>query len=362
MSSGTVRDRKRVGVMTSGGDCPGLNAAIRAITRRAVNGHGFEVIGIEDAVAGLASRRVRSLTPRSIDEGGFDPLLVTGGTILGSINKPVDALAEVIEAGYQDLELDAIIAIAGDGSLAILQQHARNAGWNLIGIPKTIDNDVGLTDRSIGFDSAVRTATRACAHLRTTGVSHDRVMVLETMGRGAGHLALHVGIAGGANAILIPELDWSMESLLEALENTRREREELFALVVVAEGAKSPTGHLMEAVDFKGRRRFSGVGDEVATAIEAATKGEVEARATVLGHIQRGGRPSPNDIILATQYGIFAVDLVAEGRFDHMVALHGTSIDAVPLSDVVAAGSVGVQPDDPLLHAGRSVGIYTGTD
>jgi 6-phosphofructokinase 1 len=354
MNSGSASTRKRVGVMTSGGDCPGLNAAIRAITRRAVNGHGFEVIGIEDAVAGLASRSVRPLTPHAIDDGGFDPLLVTGGTILGSINKPVDALAEVIEAGYKDLELDALIAIAGDGSLAILQQHARNAGWNLIGVPKTIDNDVGLTDRSIGFDSAVRTATRACAHLRTTGVSHDRVMVLETMGRGAGHLALHVGIAGGANAILIPELEWNMESLLAALENTRRERGELFALVV------SPTGEVIESIDLKGRRRLIGVGDEVATAIEAATDGEVQARATVLGHIQRGGRPSPNDIILATQFGIFAADLVAEERFDHMVALHGTSIDAVPLSDVVAAGSVGVQPDDPLLYAGRSVGIYTG--
>ncbi|MCB9387958.1 MAG: 6-phosphofructokinase, partial [Microthrixaceae bacterium] len=162
--------------MTSGGDCPGLNAAIRAITRRAVNGHGFEVLGIEDAVAGLAQRRARPLSPTLIDLDGFDPMLSTGGTILGSINKPIDAVAADIEQGYLELGLDALIAIGGDGSLAILQEHARS-GWNLVGIPKTIDNDVALTDRSIGFDTAVRTVTRACAQLRTTGVSHDRVMI-----------------------------------------------------------------------------------------------------------------------------------------------------------------------------------------
>ncbi len=351
---------KRIGVLTSGGDCPGLNAAIRAITRRAVNGHGFEVIGIEDSVAGLANREFRTLTPSSIDQGGFDPLLVTGGTILGSINKPIDALAEVIEAGYQDMGLDAMIAIGGDGSLAILQGHAQHAGWNLVGVPKTIDNDVALTDRSIGFDTAVATATLACAHLRTTGVSHNRVMILETMGRGAGHLALHVGIAGGANAILIPELDWNLDDLLASLERTREERGELFALLVVAEGASAPDGGTVEVVDTKGRRRLAGIGHVVARAIESATGGELTARATVLGHIQRGGRPSPNDTILATQYGTVAVDLVAQGLFDQMVSLRGTSIDAVPLDEVVALGSALVHPDDPLVHAGRSMGVYTG--
>lgn len=345
--------------MTSGGDCPGLNAAIRAITRRAVHGHGFEVVGIEDAVAGLAQRRVRPLTPSVLDLNGFDPMLSTGGTILGSINKPIDAVASEIEEGYAALGLDALIAIGGDGSLAILQEHARS-GWNLVGIPKTIDNDVALTDRAIGFDSAVRTVAKACGQLRTTGVSHDRVMVLETMGRGAGHLALSSGIAGGADAILIPEIPWSLERLVETVENTRRQRGHVFALVVAAEGADAPEGGVVGTIDRDGRRRYGGVGEAIAHALEAATEGQVEARATVLGHIQRGGEPSSIDTILATSYGIHAVDLVAEERYDSMVAMQGTTVEAVDLSDVVAAGSALVSPGDELVHTARSVGIYLG--
>jgi 6-phosphofructokinase 1 len=348
--------------MTSGGDCPGLNPAIRAITRRAVRGYGYEVVGIEDAVAGLATRRARPLTPAVLDLNGFDPMLSTGGTILGSINKPIDAVAGEVEAGYAELGLDALIAIGGDGSLAILQEHARGAGWCLVGIPKTIDNDVALTDRSIGFDTAVRTVTRACAQLRTTGVSHDRVMVLETMGRGAGHLALSAGIAGGADAILIPELRWDLEDLLHTVEATRRERGHVFALVVVAEGAAAPEGGTVGTVDRGGRHHYGGVGEAVANALEAATDGRVEARSTVLGHLQRGGEPSPYDAILATAFGTYAVDLVAEARFDTMVAQQGTSVQAVPLSEVVAAGAVGVRPDDPLVHTARAVGIYLGTE
>ena len=345
--------------MTSGGDCPGLNAAIRAITRRAVNGHGFEVLGIEDAVAGLAQRRARPLSPTLIDLDGFDPMLSTGGTILGSINKPIDAVAADIEQGYLELGLDALIAIGGDGSLAILQEHARS-GWNLVGIPKTIDNDVALTDRSIGFDTAVRTVTRACAQLRTTGVSHDRVMILETMGRGAGHLALASGIAGGADAILIPEIDWKLEGLVATVEATRRRRNHAFALVVVAEGARSPLGDTVTSTDVKGREHFGGVGSAIARALEEATEGRIEARATVLGHLQRGGEPSPTDAILATEFGIHAVDLVAEERYDTMVSLQGTRIEAVRLDDVVARGAALVDPAEEMAHTARSVGIYLG--
>lgn len=344
--------------MTSGGDCPGLNAAIRAITMRAVNGHGFEVLGIEDAVAGLASRRVRPLSPTLIDQDGFDPMLSTGGTILGSINKPIDVGTQ-IEEGYTELGLDALIAIGGDGSLAILQDHARS-GWNLVGVPKTIDNDVALTDRSIGFDTAVRTVTRACAQLRTTGVSHDRVMIIETMGRGAGHLALAAGIAGGADAILIPEIGWVMEDLVSTVEATRSRRNHAFALVVVAEGANAPDGTTIGSTDSRGVHHLGGVGAATARALEAATEGRIEARATVLGHLQRGGEPSPMDAILATQFGTHSVDLVAEGRFDTMIALRGTNIEAVPLDDVVARGSALVDPGGELVHTARSVGIYLG--
>ncbi len=340
---------RRIGVMTSGGDCPGLNPAIRAITRRAVHGHGYEVLGIEDAVAGLAQRRARPLTPSVLDLNGFDPMLSTGGTILGSINKGIDAVAEDIEAGYSELGLDALIAIGGDGSLAILQEHARS-GWNLVGIPKTIDNDVALTDRSIGFDSAVRTVTKACSQLRSTGVSHDRVMILETMGRDSGHLALSSGIAGGADAILIPEIPWSMDRLLETVESTRVQRGHVFALVVVAEGADAPEGGVVGTFDREGRRHYGGVGEAIAHALETSTAGRVEARATVLGHLQRGGEPSPLDAILATEFGIHAVDLVAESRYDLMVALRGTAVEAVPLSEVVLWGAALVEPGDELVH------------
>lgn len=350
---------RRIGVMTSGGDCPGLNAAIRAITRRAVSGHGYEVLGIEDAVAGLATGRARPLTPSLLDLDGYDPMLSTGGTILGSINSPIDAMASEIEAGYDSLGLDALIAIGGDGSLAILQEHARS-GWNLVAIPKTIDNDVALTDQSIGFDSAVRTVTQACSQLRSTGVSHDRVMILETMGRGAGHLALSSGIAGGADAILIPEIPWSMDALIETVKATCKRRSQAFALVVVAEGAAPPGGRTVGADDQSQRRIHGGVGEAIAVELEERTGGGVEARATVLGHLQRGGQPSPIDTILATEYGIHAVDLVAQNRFDTMVALRGTRIEPVPLRDVVAAGSALVDPSEELAHTARSVGIYLG--
>ncbi len=352
---------RRIGVMTSGGDCPGLNAAIRAITRRAVYGHGFEVVGIEDAVAGLATGQARPLTPSLLDLDGYDPMLSTGGTILGSINKPIDAVASEIEAGYDSLGLDALIAIGGDGSLAILQEHARS-GWNLVAIPKTIDNDVALTDQSIGFDSAVRTVTQACSQLRSTGVSHDRVMILETMGRGAGHLALSSGIAGGADAILIPEIPWSMEALVETVEATRNRRSQAFALVVVAEGATPPMGSHVGSSDRAERRHLGGVGEAIAIALEDFTDGAFEARATVLGHLQRGGPPSPIDTILATEFGIHAVDLVAEGRYDTMVALRGTRIEPVRLCDVVAVGSALVDPTEELAHTARSVGIYLGDE
>ncbi|MCO5317488.1 MAG: ATP-dependent 6-phosphofructokinase [Microthrixaceae bacterium] len=354
-------DTKRIGVMTSGGDCPGLNAAIRAITRRAVHGHGFEVLGIEDAVAGLAHRQARPLSPELLDIDGYDPMLSTGGTILGSINKAIDAVASEIEDGYQALGLDALIAIGGDGSLAILAEHARS-GWNLVGIPKTIDNDVALTDQSIGFDTAVRTVSRAAAQLRTTGVSHDRVMILETMGRGAGHLALAAGIASGADAVLIPEIPWSMEGLMAAIEATRSRRSQAFALVVVAEGADPPAGTAVGVSERSERRHHGGVGEALAIAVEEASGGAIEARATVLGHIQRGGEPSPMDTILATEFGIHAVDLVAEGTFDSMVALHGTRIRPVPLADVVSAGSARVDPHEERAHTARSVGIYLGED
>jgi len=350
----------RLGVLTSGGDCPGLNAAIRAVVKTADNRYGFRIIGIEDAGRGLIERRVRELTVEELDLNGFDPMLSIGGTFLGSINKSIGDVEDQIIAGYRALGIDALIAIGGDGSMAILHGRATKAGWKMVGIPKTIDNDVGLTDAAIGFDSAVRTVTNGIEYLRTTGVSHDRVVVLETMGRGAGHLALHGGLAGGADAILIPEIPYTMEGLLNAVERTRMFRDHTFAVVVVAEGVEAPDGVTITSTDKLGQTRLGGVGNVIADALEEASGGRIEARATVLGHLQRGGPPTPPDVILATKFGKRAVDLVAEGRFGRMVALHGGCVEDVPLDDVVAAGSRAVDPKSQTLEVARGMGIYVG--
>lgn len=352
--------RFRLGVLTSGGDCPGLNAAIRAVVRCAENEYGFRIIGIEDAGRGLIERRVTELTVERLDLNGMDPMLSTGGTFLGSINKSIGDVEDQIIAGYRALGIDALIAIGGDGSMAILHERARKAGWKMVGIPKTIDNDVGCTDFAIGFDSAVRTVTQAIEYLRTTGVSHDRVVVLETMGRGAGHLALHGGLAGGADAILIPEVPYTLDGLLRAVERTRIFRDHTFAVVVVAEGVLSPEGELVTETDRGGRTRLSGVGHVIASALEEASDGQIEARATVLGHVQRGGPPTPRDVILASKFGKRAVDLVAAGTFGRMVTLHGAVVDDVDLDDVVAAGSRLVDPGSQTLEVARATGIYVG--
>lgn len=353
---------KRLGILTSGGDCPGLNAAIRAVVRRATTGFGMEVVGIEDGVAGFVEGRSRQLTPERFDLGGLDPMLSTGGTILGSLNKSIGEVEDQIAAGYRSMGLDALVAIGGDGSLAILDEKARRWGWNLVGIPKTIDNDVALTDRCIGFDSAVHTVVEALKKLRTTGVSHDRVMILETMGRDAGHLALHSGIAGGADAILIPEIPWSADALYRAVEATRGRRTNAFALVVVAEGAGAPGGEQVAFTDSAGRRRLGGIGETVARTLETESGGRIEARTTVLGHLQRGGSPSPIDSILATSFGVGAVDLVAAGRFGRMVAIRGTRIGSVPLEEVTVLGARPVDPAGQLVADARAMGVYAGDE
>ncbi len=350
----------RLGVLTSGGDCAGLNAAIRAVVRRAQHGYGFEVIGIEDAGRGLMERRTVPLSIESLDVQGFDPMLSTGGTFLGTINRSLGDVEEEIQAGYRDIGLDGLVAIGGDGSMAILQESARMGGWKMVGIPKTIDNDVAFTDRSLGFDSAVRTVAKAIEYLRTTGVSHDRVMVLETMGRHAGHLALHGGLSAGADAILIPEIPYTIEGLLEAIDRTSRMRNHLFAVIVVAEGVAAPDGMVCKVVDCQGRDRFQGVGELVVSALESQTGGQVEARATVLGHVQRGGPPTALDTLTATMFGMHAVDLVAKQRFDRMVCLHGVDVEDVPLEEVVASGARLVDPHGQLVQVAQGMGIYVG--
>ena len=354
----------RIGVLTSGGDCAGLNAAIRGIVLRARTKYGFEVVGIDEATQGLLRR------PIAAHDLGFDQvkgILHQGGTILRTTNRgnpfayPMedgtvrDRSHEVI-AGYHELGLGALIGIGGDGSLAILRQLAKAGGWNLIGIPKTIDNDLGSTERAIGFSTAVNVATEAVDRLHVTAASHNRVMVLEVMGRDAGHIALTCGVAGGADVILIPEIPYTMANIAKKIEE-RRALGRNFSLVVVAESVVTPKGLKAEQTDAHGQARYGGIGRVVAQGLAELTG--AETRVTVLGHVQRGGSPGPLDRILGSAFGVAAVDLVAEERFDRMVAWQNRRVVDVPIEEAINRYQA-VEPDDMLLHTARGLGIAFG--
>jgi 6-phosphofructokinase 1 len=354
----------RIGLLTSGGDCAGLNAVIRAVTLRAVLGYGFEVWGIREATHGLLQRPVAAerLTPDSVKG-----ILHLGGTILGTTNRgnpfaypspdgvPVDRSDEIV-AGYHELGLDALIGVGGDGSLAILRRLAQKGGWNLVGIPKTIDNDLGHTERSVGFSTAVDIATEAVDRLHVTAASHNRVMVLEVMGRDAGHIALHAGIAGGADVILIPEIPYDIEKVCAKIE-ARRASGRNFSLVVVAESVRAVDGEVQTYTDAHGQSRYGGIGRVIAEAIARRTG--AESRVTVLGHVQRGGSPVALDRVLAAAFGVHAVDLVAQGRFDRVVGWQNRRVIDVPLAEACASFKA-VDPHDPLVRTARGLGISFG--
>jgi 6-phosphofructokinase 1 len=356
---------RRIGILTSGGDCAGLNAVIRAATFRAIEGYGWEAIGIRQGTRGLLARPVEA---EALDLSLFSgTLLRTGGTILGTTNKGdpfdyplsdgsrADRSEEVIE-GYRLLGLDALIGIGGDGSLAILRRLAEQGGLNLVGIPKTIDNDLAYTEASIGYASAVEVATDALDHLQPTAASHSRVMVLEVMGRDAGHIALNAGIAGGADVILIPEIPHRIEAVaakIEALQAQGRN----FALVVVAEAVRTEAGELVTRRQGGGTVTYGGIGDYIASRIAEATG--AETRITVLGHLQRGGMPSARDRLMGSIFGVHAVDLIARGAFDRMVAWSDRRAIDVPLAEAVAR-SHRVDPEGPMVHTARGLGICLG--
>lgn len=355
---------KRIGLLTSGGDCAGLNAIIRAVVRRA-EGYGWQVVGIREGTAGLLDRPVRA---EAMSSGIFDgTILRMGGTMLGTTNKndpftypdgnggTVDRSAEVVE-GYRHLNLDALIGIGGDGSMRILRRLAEQGDWNLVAIPKTIDNDVGSTELSIGYSSAVNVAVNALDHLQPTAASHSRVMVLEVMGRDAGHIALAAGIAGGADVILIPEIPYGVEHVARHIEGLRQSGRN-FALVVVAEAVQTESGEPVRQHHASGGTSYGGIGHYIGDRIAATTGSEV--RVTVLGHVQRGGMPVSRDRLMASVFGVHAVDLVAEGRFDRMVAWqHRQAVD-VPLAEAIEQFKA-VEPDGPLVRTARGLGISFG--
>lgn len=352
---------KRIGILTSGGDCPGLNAAIRAVIAHASLTFGWEVVGIPYATDGLRDRQSIPLNVHGLDFRGIDLLLSTGGTILGSINKGDTATnSDKIISGYHDLGLDALIAIGGDGSLKILHDLAQKGNWKLVAIPKTIDNDVSDTERSVGFDTAVNTITDALQRLTFTASSHDRVMVVEVMGRDAGHLALNAGIAGGANVILIPEIPYSIHNVCSKLAELREKWNCKFAIVVVAEGAKTKEGESRVYTDSHGQVRLRGIGDYIGDQIAACSNNQVETRVTVLGHVQRGGIPTALDRLIATAFGKAAVDLVAQEDFGKMVAWQNRTVISVPLHDVFVNSPLLVDPSGCLVKTAIGMGIYVG--
>lgn len=364
-ATSTMGGQKRIGILTSGGDCAGLNAVIRSVVHRAVSAYDWEVVGICRATQGLMERPLNVVM---LDIPQVDSLLMVGGTVLGTTNKgnpfafPLadgtlcDRSQEII-AGYHLLGLDAIIGIGGDGSMAILRQLAQRGAWNLVGIPKTIDNDLGVTERSIGFDTAVNIATEALDRLHFTAASHSRVMILEVMGRDAGHIAISAGIAGGADVILIPEIPYSIEKICETIAR-RQARGQNFCLIIVAEAVRTETGEPITKIECHGQTRLGGIGHYLADRI-AACNG-AETRVTVLGHIQRGGIPSPLDRLTAAAFGVAAVDLIADGKFDQMVTWQNRQVVNVPIAEAIAQYST-VDPDGTLVRTARGLGICLGS-
>jgi 6-phosphofructokinase len=382
--------RKRIGVLTSGGDCPGLNAVIRSVVKCAsrlnwdVYGIPYGTDGLIRLAQGQCSEEELKLTDHGYDIPGLlhglDVLQFLSGSILGSLSRgnphDPDIQAQIL-AGYERLQLDAIIAIGGDGSLDIICQLAAVGGWNVIGIPKTIDNDVPFTEQSVGYNTAVDTVTKMLYDLTFTAASHDRVMVVQVMGRDAGHLALNAGIAGGADVILIPELvpilnSMVVDQICQRLENLRQNRRK-FALVVISEGVKDQNGEkdkyigdrLAEQIRDRSQELCSNHDDD------ACDLTQVDTRSTILGHIQRSGTPTAFDRLLGTAFGKKAVDLIADGCYNQLVVWRNGQVQTQSLDEVLpiirqchrenrCPGPV--QPDSCMVQVAESLGIYIGTN
>jgi ATP-dependent phosphofructokinase / diphosphate-dependent phosphofructokinase len=354
----------KIAVLTGGGDAPGLNAVIRAVVKAAFNA-GIEVIGLEDSFDGLLDpSRTRILTPRDVTG-----ILRLGGTILGTKNtgNPFDSQVSIGDGRFEyadrvietfhKMNLGAVVAIGGDGTLQIAHQFYLR-GIPIVGVPKTIDNDIWGTTSCFGFDTAVSFAADAIDRLHTTAEAHRRIMVVEVMGRYAGWIALHAGVAGGADVILIPEIAYDLDKVAERL-RARESYGAKFSIVVVAEGAKPSGGQvtLLEAAHGGHVERLGGVGYVVAEALQMKTG--KETRCVVLGHLQRGGAPTAFDRVLATRFGGKAVELISRGAFGRMVANNPPDIVPIPLADVVGKTKT-VPLDYDLLRTARAIGVAFG--
>ncbi|MCG8582732.1 MAG: 6-phosphofructokinase [Bacteroidales bacterium] len=336
--------KKRIGILSAGGDCPGINAAIRGVGKTAIVKYGMEVVGIANGFSGLMNMEATNM-----EEKDLSGIITVGGTILGTSRfKPfkveegeTENKPKIIKENYDKLGLDALVCIGGNGTQKTANLLSQE-GLNVIGIPKTIDNDVYGTDVTFGFDSAVDIATEAIDRLHTTANSHKRVMVIELMGHNAGWITLHSGIAGGGDVILLPELDFDLDNVCNCLME-RNKVGKPYSIVVVAEGIEKPKKKSAASYIGKKIQKMTGM----------------ETRETILGYIQRGGSPSPQDRILATRYGAFAAELIHHGEYGTMVSLKNDVITSVPLSDVGGKLRL-VNPDHYLIEQGRNMGVCFG--
>ena len=358
---------KRIAVMTGGGDCPGLNAVIRAVTKTAISRYGVEVWGIEDGFFGLIENRMHPLQYEDVSN-----ILTAGGTILGSCNKsnpfayPVLGSKGMRTSDVSDLCLDnlkqhqieALVCIGGDGTMASAAAFAQK-GLPVVGVPKTIDNDLWGTDVTFGFDTAVTTATEAIDKIHTTASSHHRIMIVEVMGRYAGWIALYAGAAGGADVILIPEIPYELDKIADYV-RARSQKGKRFSIIVVAEGAKPKGGQATIAKILKDSPdpiRLGGISAVLADQLEKLTG--LSCRSVVLGHVQRGGTPSPYDRALATQFGHHAIELLMKGQINRLVVWKDGRLDSVPLKKV--AGRIKTVPQNhPLVRAAKAVNTSFG--
>jgi 6-phosphofructokinase 1 len=358
---------RRIGLLTGGGDCPGLNAVIRAAVKSAVLDYGMEVIGFEDGFKGLIENRFRNLNLDSVAG-----ILPKGGTILGTTNRDnpfsypvmVDGqvtmkdMSETVIANLNNLAIEALLVIGGDGSLSIAYELGQK-GVRVVGVPKTIDNDLSATDVTFGFRTAVTTATDALDKLHTTAESHHRLMILEVMGRYAGWIAMEAGLAGGADVILIPEIPYELEKVAAKIKE-RYQQGKKFSIAVVAEGAFPAGGEMVVQRKVAGSFdpiRLGGIGNKLGEDIEELIG--MEARVTVLGHLQRGGSPVAFDRILGTRYGVAGAKSIHEARFGTMVSLQSSEIVNVPLKDAIGELRK-VSLDNDLLRTARAMGVCLG--
>lgn len=362
-----AKRNKRIGILTGGGDCPGLNAVIRAIVKTANNELDIDIIGFHDGYEGLVEGRYRELSSR--DASG---ILAQGGTILGTSNRadpfnfPVlqgeeyiylDRSSQAVRT-FESLGLDGLIAIGGDGTMAASHAMAEK-GLPIVGVPKTIDNDLFGTDITFGFDSAVACATEAIDRIHTTAQSHHRVMFIEVMGRYAGWLAMASGLAGGGDIIVIPEFPYDIEAICDQV-RARNVEGKNFSIVVVGEGAKQIGGELVvkRTVEYSpDKLRLGGISNQIAAQVEGLTN--IECRVTILGHLLRGGSPSAYDRILATRFGVAAIHKADRGEFGQLVVLKNNEMDAIPIREVAGKTRV-ITPDHYLVQTARSLGICLG--